>query len=60
MWTPESCTATNRHSAMRAEGSGFCVTVTSAIARLLTAVIQTMVRQATTDLAAEDAKVGDC
>jgi len=35
MWTPESCTATNR---------------------LLTAVIQTMVRQATTDLAAEDAK----
>lgn len=35
MWTPESCTATNR---------------------LLTAVIQTMVRQAATDAGAEDAK----
>eukprot|EP00438_Fugacium_kawagutii_P033686 Skav203317 [mRNA] locus=scaffold1007:114717:118200:- [translate_table: standard] len=35
MWTPDSCTATNR---------------------LLSAVIQTMVRQAATDAAAEDAK----
>lgn len=51
MWATDSCTATSRLAQLRSIFSS-----TGVADRLLTAVVKTILRQAATDAAAEDAK----